>query len=321
MPGLAILFPGQGAQYIGMGRDLARDYRAAREVFRRADDALEVKLSSICFAGEQPELDRTEITQPAVLTVSIAVWEVLKEEGVSAEMAAGLSLGEYSALVAAGALNLETAVRLVAARAKIMQKAVPEGRGLMAAVLGPSEEVVEEACKKASAGGIVGIANYNCPGQIVISGEKAAVLEAGRLLQEAGARFMPLKVSVPSHSRLMAEAAEELRSELQRVEWGEMSFPVISNVTARELDPVELEQRLVEQLYSPVRWQQSIEYMSLQVDWFIEVGPGKTLSGLVKKISRHQLIGNVEDPATLAEVLKKLRDEEGPGNNPDKSPD
>ncbi len=307
MPGLAILFPGQGAQYIGMGRDLARDFQAAREVFRRVDDALRIKLSSICFAGEQADLDITEITQPAVLTVSIAVWEVLKKEGIRAEMAAGLSLGEYSALVAAGALDLETAVRLVAARAKIMQKAVPEGRGLMAAVLGLSEEVVEEACHKASAAGVVGIANYNCPGQIVISGEKAAVLEAGRLLQEAGGRFMPLKVSVPSHSRLMVEAAEELRSELRKVEWGEMSFPVVSNVTAGELDPGELEQRLVEQLYCPVRWQQSIEYMSPQVDYFIEVGPGKTLSGLVKKISRHQLIGNVEDPVTLTEVLKKLR--------------
>lgn len=314
---LAILFPGQGAQYIGMGRDLAREFAVAREVFQRADDALGVKLSRICFAGEQPDLDRTEITQPAVLTASIAVWEVLKQKGVNAEIAAGLSLGEYSALVAAGAIDLETGVRLVARRAKIMQEAVPEGRGMMAAVLGFADEVVEEACKKAGSAGEVGIANYNCPGQMVISGEKAAVLEAGRYLQKAGGRFVPLKVSVPSHSRLMAEAAEELRTEIRKVEWGEMSFPVISNVTARELDCEELEQRLVEQLYRPVRWQQSIEYMSSRVDYFIEAGPGRTLSGLVKKTSRHHLIGSVEDPGTLAQVMKKLGEAGRPGNNPE----
>ena len=278
---LAILFPGQGAQYIGMGRDLAREFAVAREVFQRADDALGVKLSRICFAGEQPDLDRTEITQPAVLTASIAVWEVLKQKGVNAEIAAGLSLGEYSALVAAGAIDLETGVRLVAGRAKIMQEAVPEGRGMMAAVLGLADEVVEEACKKAGSAGEVGIANYNCPGQMVISGEKAAVLEAGRYLQKAGGRFVPLKVSVPSHSRLMAEAAKNSARRYGKLN-GDV-FPVISNVTARELDCEELEQRLVEQLYRPVRWQQSIEYMSSRVDYFIEAGPGRTCPVWSKK--------------------------------------
>ncbi len=307
---LAVLFPGQGAQYTGMGGDLAREFPAAREVFERADDALGFKLSGICFAGEPSELNRTEITQPAVLTVSIAVWEVLKQEGINAQMAAGLSLGEYSALVAAGAIDLENAVRLVAKRAKIMQEAVPEGSGMMAAVLGLAEEVVEEACKKAGTVGAVGIANYNCSGQMVISGEKVAVLEAGRLVQAAGGRFMPLKVSVPSHSPLMAEAAEEFRNEIRKVKWKEMSFPVISNVNARELDYEELEERLAEQLYRPVRWQQSIEYMSSRVDYFIEAGPGKTLSGLVKKTSGKQLIGNVEDPDTLAQVMKKLSEAE-----------
>ncbi len=308
MPRLAVIFPGQGAQYVGMGRELAQEFPAAREIFDRADEALGVKLSSICFTGEQADLDRTEITQPAILTTSIAVWEVLKEAGISAKMAAGLSLGEYSALVAAGAIDFESAVRLVARRARIMQEAVPEGQGLMAAVLGLEQELVEEACTRVGTADVVGIANYNCPGQLVISGEKTAVLKAGQILKDAGGKYIPLTVSVPSHSGLMREAAKELRNEIRRMNWRPMAFPVVSNVTARELSQEGLEEGLVQQLYHPVRWQQSVEYMAPRVDFFIEAGPGKTLSGLVKKISRKQILGNVEDPVSLGQVMKKLSD-------------
>jgi len=308
MPRLAVIFPGQGAQYIGMGRELVKEFSSARDIFNRADEALGIKLSSLCFTGEQADLDRTEITQPAVLTHSIAVWEVLREIGIKAEMAAGLSLGEYSALVAAGVIDFENAVRLVARRARIMQEAVPEGQGLMAAVLGLGTEVVEEACREAGSAGVVGIANYNCPGQMVISGEKAAVLKAGDILKEAGGRFIPLTVSVPSHSGLMREAADILGNEIRSIKWGPMNFPVVSNVTAREYNREEVEQELARQLYLPVRWQQSIEYMATRVDYFVEAGPGKTLSGLVKKISRHQLLGNVEDPSSLKQVMQKISD-------------
>lgn len=308
MPRLAVIFPGQGAQYIGMGREMAKEFPAARQIFDRADEALDVKLSSICLAGEPADLDRTEITQPAILTTSIAVWEVFRETGVIVEMAAGLSLGEYSALVAAGAVDFETAVCLVARRARIMQEAVPEGQGLMAAVLGLGQEVVEEACKQAGPTGMVSVANYNCPGQMVISGEKTAVIKAGQILKDSGGRFVPLTVSVPSHSGLMRAAAEELRKEIRRTSWGQMSFPVVSNVTAQEFNREEMEKGLVEQLYCPVKWQQSIEYMAPRVDYFIEVGPAKTLSGLIKKISRSQLLGNVEDPDSLNQVMKKLGD-------------
>lgn len=307
MPRLALVFPGQGAQYIGMGRELANQFASARGIFNRADEALGIKLSNICFGGEVVELNRTEITQPAILTTSIAVWEALKSEGIKPQMAAGLSLGEYSALAAAEVIDFETAVRLVAKRGRIMQEAVPEGQGMMAAVLGLEPEAVEKACTEASQEGVVNIANYNCPGQLVISGDKDAVLKAGEILQAAGGRVMPLSVSVPSHSGLMREAAEELRNEIQVIEWRQPAFPVVSNVSAREVTREELAERLIEQLYSPVRWQQSVEYMAGRIDYFIEAGPGKVLSGFVKKIARNQLLGHVEDPATLNQVLNKVR--------------
>jgi len=304
-----MVFPGQGAQYAGMGRDLAGHYQVAREVFQRADNALEYSLSTLCFEGPEEELNRTEVTQPAILTVSIAVWEVMKSLGIKVEMAAGLSLGEYSALVAAGVIELEEAVKLVARRGQLMQEAVPEGRGMMAACLGLEVEKVESACREGSNRGLVGIANYNCPGQLVISGEKAAVEAAGEAIKEQGGRFIPLAVSVPSHSLLMKEAALKFGAEIEDIVWQQPIFPVISNVSALEAAPDDLRDILIKQLYSPVRWQQSIEYMADKVDCFIELGPGKTLSALIKKISRNKLRGNIEDGSSMNTVLNRLRGE------------
>lgn len=305
---LAFVFPGQGAQYVGMGKELAELFAPAREVFARADEILGYKLSRVCFEGPEEELNRTEVTQPAILTTSVAAFEVLKSEGLMPEVAAGLSLGEYSALVAAGAVEFETAVELVVKRGRIMQDAVPEGQGMMAAILGMHESIVEEVCRESSEFGIVNIANYNCPGQLVISGAREAVARAGELLKEKGGRLVPLSVSVPSHSRLMYGASQLLEQELIRINWAEPHFPVISNVTARELPGEKLVEALVQQLYNPVRWEQSVEYIAGKVDYFIEVGPGKVLSGFIKKKARSKLLGNVEDAASLTRLLSKVKE-------------
>jgi [acyl-carrier-protein] S-malonyltransferase len=307
---LAFVFPGQGAQYPGMGKELAEHYPAAREVFERADDALGYLLSRVCFEGPAEELDRTDVTQPAILAASMAALAALRAEGVEPAMAAGLSLGEYSALVAAGALELEDALRLVAKRGRLMQEAVPPGQGMMAAVLGLEAEAVEQACAAAAATGVVSVANYNCPGQVVISGQAAGVQAAMEQLKAAGGRVVPLAVSVPSHSALMRDAAELLRRELEKMRWGAPAFPVVSNVTAREVEPDEIVSLLVRQLYQPVRWQQSLEYMAGRVDYFVEVGPGKVLSGFVKKTARRQLLGNVEDMASLQRTVARVKEGE-----------
>jgi len=305
---LAFVFPGQGAQYVGMGRDLAEHFTEAREIFERADEALGYSLSRVCFEGPGQELDRTEVTQPAILATSIAAFEVLKSEGILPYMAAGLSLGEYSALVAAGALDFESALNLVAKRGQIMQKAVAEGRGMMAAVVGLEPGVVEEACQVGSTYGVVNIANYNCPGQIVISGERTAVEKAMEHLRQAGGKVVPLAVSVPSHCLLMKDAAMVLRQELDRVDWKEPSFPVISNVTACEIRSGEIKDLLAKQLFNPVLWEQSVAYISGRVDYFVEVGPGKVLSALIKKQSKKQMLGNVEDVRSLNKFLEKRKE-------------
>lgn len=309
MPRIGVVFPGQGSQYVGMGRDLVDNFEVARKVFECADDALGYSLTNLCFEGTVAELNRTEVTQPAILTVSVAVWQVLKSLGIKAEMAAGLSLGEYSALVVAGVIELENAVKLVARRGRIMQEAVPEGQGMMAACLGLEAENVVSVCQECSSKGLVSIANYNCPGQLVISGNRVAVESAGEVIKARGGRYIPLAVSVPSHSLLMREAAIMFAAEIEDIVWHQPAFPVISNVTAREVAPEELQDILVKQLYSPVRWQQSVEYMAENVDFFVELGPGKSLSALIKKISRSKLLGNIEDNDSMTRVLNKLRGE------------
>ena len=216
MSRIAVVFPGQGSQYPGMGKDLAECYPRAYQVYKTADEVLGFSLSTICFEGTQEELNKTEITQAAVLTTSLAVFTVLKDKGLMPVIAGGLSLGEYSALAACGALRFEDALRLVIKRGQIMQKAVPAGQGMMAAVMRAEGSTVEQACHEASSCGIVEIANYNCPGQVVISGERQGVLKAGKLLKDRGARVVPLAVSVPSHSRLMIKAAGVFKKELEK---------------------------------------------------------------------------------------------------------
>ncbi len=301
---LAFLFPGQGSQYPGMGKEIAGTYPEAAGIFHQADEILGCKLSEICFEGPAEVLNQTEYAQPALLTCSLATLEVVKTVGLEAEMLAGLSLGEYTALVAAGALTFEDTLPLVQFRGRLMQEAVPPGKGAMAAVLGLDAEKVDEICAQTE--GYVAVANYNCPAQLVISGEKEAVDKAGARLKDAGARVVPLAVSVPSHCQLMYDASIQLKSRLDKLNWREPEKPVVSNVNARENPAGAAAELLVRQLYSPVRWEQSVRYMLNRVDYFVEIGPGSSLSGLVKRIDRDRILGHVEDLKTLEKVKEKV---------------
>lgn len=289
---LALLFPGQGSQEVGMARDVCETSARAREVFETADTVLGLPLSQLCFEGPEEELIRTEIQQPAILTASIALLRAL-EERVELEPAcvAGHSLGEYSALVASGALDFEDAVRLVHARGRFMQEAVPPGRGAMAAILGTSPEEVEAACAWAAekSGRVVAPANYNGPSQTVISGEASAVeLACTRARQEGAKRAVVLDVSAPFHCDLMAPAAEKLALELARVRFSEPRVPVITNVEASpERDSSRLAEMLRLQVTAPVRFTEMVGAMGeLGVQRVLEIGPGRVLSGLVARISR-----------------------------------
>lgn len=302
---LAFVFPGQGAQHPGMGKELAQNYTAAAQIFEQADAILGYKLSDICFYGPAEQLNMTEFAQPALLTTGLAIMAVAKNHGLNPVMMAGLSLGEYTALAAAGSISLQEVLPLVQSRARLMQEAVPEGKGAMAAILGMGAEMVENACQKAN--GLVDIANYNCPGQLVISGEKEAVSEAGQILKSNGARVVPLAVSVPSHSRLMREAAAKLEPQLKAANWQEPTTPVVSNVNAQINSCKDFPGLLEKQLFSPVLWEQSVRYMLNQVDYFIEIGPGSTLSGLIKKIDRSRLLGQIEDLQSLEKVMLEVK--------------
>lgn len=303
----AFMFPGQGAQCIGMGKDFYEQIPVSRRMFEIASKATGLDLPALCFE-ENENIHITEYTQIALLTASVAMLEALKEKGVKSDVNAGLSLGEYGALVASGAIDYEDACRLVRKRGIYMQEEVPAGEGAMSAVLGMEASAIEEILEKE--GKAVEIANYNCPGQIVISGETKAVLEVGEVIKEAGAkRVVPLKVSGPFHSSLLKGAGDKLSKELENVTLHEFSVPYVTNVTAEYVtDTKEIKDLLIRQVSSSVRWQQSVELMLKDgVDTFIEIGPGKTLSSFVKKIDRSTTVYNiqtVEDMNALLEVLK-----------------
>ncbi|GFE61214.1 ACP S-malonyltransferase [Geobacter sp. AOG2] len=299
----AFIFPGQGSQYPGMGKELADAFPVARQVFEEADDALGVKLSATCFAGSEDELKLTATTQPAILTASIAVLRVVEQEtGLKADYLAGHSLGEYSALVCSGALGFADAVRTVRARGTFMQEAVPVGTGTMAAMLGIEKEMLEDICREAAQGEIVAPANFNSPGQIVIAGHSAAVTRAIEIAKGRGFRkAMLLPVSAPFHCALMKPAAERLAGVLDKVATNPMKLPVVANADAvPNSDNGRVKELLVAQVCAPVLWEQSVNAMVGQgVEKFVEIGPGKVLSGLVKRITKEVEIANIEDIAGL----------------------
>ncbi|MDI3518347.1 MAG: [acyl-carrier-protein] S-malonyltransferase [Caldanaerobacter sp.] len=305
---IAFIYPGQGAQYAGMGKEIYEKYEEAKEIFERADEALGFNISKLCFEGPEEELMKTENTQPAILTVSVALTRVLQKRGVKPDVTAGLSLGEYSSLVLAEALDFEDAVRLVKKRGKYMQEVVPEGVGTMAAILGLPNEEVEEICRIASEVGVVEPANYNCPGQLVVSGEVKAVERAVELAKERGAKkAVVLAVSAPFHCSMLKEAGELLAKELEKVEIKDLKVPVISNVTADYVQKDKVKELLIKQVSHPVLWEQSVRKMIEDgVDTFIEIGPGKTLSGFVKKIDRSRTVLNFEDEESLMKALSAL---------------
>jgi [acyl-carrier-protein] S-malonyltransferase len=299
----AFIFPGQGSQYPGMGKDLADAFPVARQVFEEADDALGVKLSATCFSGSEDELKLTATTQPAILTTSIAVLRVAEQEtGLRADYLAGHSLGEYSALVCSGALGFADAVRTVRARGTFMQEAVPVGTGTMAAMLGIEREALEDICREAAQGEVVAPANYNSPGQIVIAGHSGAVGRAIEIAKGRGFRkAMVLPVSAPFHCALMKPAAERLAGVLETVMAKTMMLPVVANADAApNADNGRVKQLLVAQVCSPVLWEQSVNTMVAHgVVKFVEIGPGKVLSGLVKRITKEVETANIEDSAGL----------------------
>lgn len=299
----AFIFPGQGSQYSGMGKELAETFAVARHLFEEADDALGFKLSALCFSGSDADLKLTANTQPAILTASIAVLKVAQQEtGLQADYVAGHSLGEYSALVCSGALTFADAVRTVRARGTFMQEAVPVGTGTMAAMLGVESDVLEEICREAAQGDVVSPANFNSPGQIVIAGSVTAVTRAIEIAKARGFRkAMLLPVSAPFHCALMKPAADRLSAVLDAITVQEMAIPVIANADAAPNNSKErVKPLLMTQVCSPVLWEQSVHAMStLGVTTFVELGPGKVLSGLVKRINKEALLANIEDVAGI----------------------
>jgi [acyl-carrier-protein] S-malonyltransferase len=309
MGAIALLFPGQASQHMGMGRDLHDKFASARHVFEEADAALGFAISKLCFEGPEEALKQTENTQPAILTVSVAAYRVLEEKGTVPDYVAGHSLGEYSALVAAGALKFADGVRLVRNRGLYMQQAVPSGAGAMAAILGLAPALVAEICKKAAGSDLVAPANMNSPEQTVISGSAAAVKRAVEIASASGAkRAVMLPVSAPFHCELMKPAETQLEADLLKTDFHPLRFPLVTNVDAEVITTgEEAREALIRQVCQPVRWEESIrELVDRGVSAFVEVGPGHVLSGLLRQIDRSVHCFNVEDEASLATTLEKL---------------
>lgn len=309
MSKVAFVFPGQGAQYVGMGKDFYEQIPVSRKVYTIASEVTGLNLPGLCFK-ENEQIDITEYTQIAMLATEAAMLAALREKGVKADVAAGLSLGEYGAILTAGAMSLEDVFRVVRQRGILMQKAVPTG-GAMCAVLGMDGEKIAKICEETE--GIVSVANYNCPGQIVITGEEGAVAAAAEKLKEAGARrCIPLKVSGPFHSEMLKGAGEKLAGVLVDVELKEFSMPYVTNVTADYVTDIsEIKELLGRQVYSSVRWQQSVERMIADgVDTFIEIGPGRTLTGFLKKINKNVTGLHIEKVEELEEVVRLLCDKQ-----------
>jgi [acyl-carrier-protein] S-malonyltransferase len=307
---IAFVFPGQGAQYVGMAREITENYKAASEVFDIAGERLGYDIRDLVFNGPEEKLKITKNTQPAILTASWAIYKALEATGIKPDFTAGLSLGEFTAHVLAGSLDFSDAVALVEKRGMFMQQEVPEGVGGMTAVLGLDEETVEQVCQDVSEYGYVACANYNCPGQVVISGELPALEKAGEILLEKGAkRVIPLQVSAPFHCRLLKGAGEKLAEELDGIDIKDMKIPVFANVTGEIINSRnEIKALLVEQVSNTVKWTNIIRNLIAEgVDTFVEIGPGKVLSGLIKKTDREVTILNAEDLNTLENVIEVLK--------------
>jgi [acyl-carrier-protein] S-malonyltransferase len=306
---IAFLFPGQGSQSVGMGKDLAKKFPIARQTFEEADEVLGYKLSGVCFEGPEDQLRLTEITQPAILTASVAAWRILNEKGLKARFVAGHSLGEYSAHVAAGTLSFADAVRTVRNRGKYMQEAVPVGVGTMAAILGMEFEKVTEVCRDAAHGEVCAPANINSPEQIVISGHTAAVERATKLADERGAkRAKLLPVSAPFHCSLMKPAQDRLAADLSAITFEKPAAGIVCNIDAALLHGADSSRdTLVRQVTGSVKWEQSMRVLIAEgVTTFVEVGPGKVLCGLMRQIDRSQKCLNVADEASLQKTVEHL---------------
>lgn len=301
---LAFIFPGQGAQKAGMGKDFYETFDLVKEIYDSAGKWLALDMKSLCFE-ENDKLDLTEYAQPALVTTCLAMAKVLRNRGIEPDVTAGLSLGEYCAIATAGAIRLEDAIKTVRKRGLLMEQAVPAGQGSMAAVLGMTVEEIDNIVEPIAD---VSVANYNCPGQIVITGKKAAVEEASEKLQKAGAkRVIPLNVSGPFHSAMLKEAGGQLAQVLDQIPISKLQIPYVTNVTAEYIkDDQKIRGLLAKQISSPVKWQQSVETMIADgVDTFIEIGPGKTLAGFMRKINRNVKVYNVQTVEDIESVVQE----------------